>query len=56
MRQRLKNLGYQLVETPVKQFLGKKNQMTGVELEDGRVIELETGLIAMGSNYHNTYL
>lgn len=56
MRLQLKSLGYQLVETPIKRFLGKKNQMTGVQLEDGVIIELETGLIAMGSHYHNTYL
>jgi thioredoxin reductase (NADPH) len=30
--------------------------MTGVELADGSVVELETGLISMGSRYHNTYL
>lgn len=56
MRLKLNSLGYQLVETPIKRFLGKKNHMTGVELEDGVIVELETGLIAMGSHYHNTYL
>nr|MCU0516483.1 FAD-dependent oxidoreductase [Oscillatoria sp. Prado101] len=30
--------------------------MTGVELVDGSAVELETGLISMGSRYHNTYL
>jgi thioredoxin reductase (NADPH) len=30
--------------------------MTGVELEDGAIVELETGLVAMGSVYHNSYL
>ena len=30
--------------------------MTGVELVDGSVIELETGLISMGSRSHNNYL
>ncbi len=30
--------------------------MTGVELEDGEIINLETGLISMGSKYHNNYL
>jgi thioredoxin reductase (NADPH) len=56
MRQQLQEHGYPLVETPIKQFLGEKHQMTGVELVDGSVIELETGLISMGSRYHNTYL
>ncbi len=56
MRYKLQEHGYPLVETPIKQFLGKNHQMTGVELVDGSVIELETGLISMGSRYHNTYL
>ncbi len=30
--------------------------MTGVELADGSTVELETGLVAMGSHYHNEYL
>jgi thioredoxin reductase (NADPH) len=30
--------------------------MSGVELEDGRVIELDAGLISMGSKYHADYL
>ncbi|MEH2359785.1 NAD(P)/FAD-dependent oxidoreductase [Nostoc sp.] len=56
VRQKLQEHGYPLVETPIKQFLGQNHQMTGVELVDGSVIELETGLISMGSRYHNTYL
>ncbi|MGB7275391.1 MAG: NAD(P)/FAD-dependent oxidoreductase [Geitlerinemataceae cyanobacterium] len=56
IRQELREHGYTLVETPIKQFLGQKHHMTGVELVDGSVIELETGLISMGSRYHNTYL
>lgn len=56
MRGRLKEHGYRLVETPIKQFLGKHHHMTGVELTDGTVVELETGLIAMGSQYHSAYL
>lgn len=56
MRQKLQEQGYPLVETPIHQFLGQNHQMTGVELVDGSVIELETGLISMGSHYHNTYL
>ena len=30
--------------------------MSGVELNDGSVVELETGLISMGSKYHAEYL
>lgn len=56
LRSKLQQYGYRLVETPIKQFLGKNHHMTGVELVDGTVVELETGLIAMGSHYHNTYL
>lgn len=56
LRAKLKEHGYPLVETPIQQFLGQNHHMTGVELTDGSVIELETGLISMGSRYHNTYL
>ncbi len=56
MRSQLQEYGYRLVETPIQKFLGENHQMTGVELIDGSVIELETGLISMGSRYHNTYL
>jgi thioredoxin reductase (NADPH) len=56
LRQKLREHGYRLVETPIKQFLGENHQMTGVELVDGTEIRLETGLISMGSTYHNTYL
>lgn len=56
LRSKIADHGYQIVETPIEQFLGKNHQMTGVELTDGQVIDLETGLIAMGSKYHATYL
>jgi thioredoxin reductase (NADPH) len=56
MREKLRSHGYRLIETPIKQFLGENHQMTGVELVDGTVVELETGLISMGSRYHSTYL
>ncbi|WP_299488581.1 NAD(P)/FAD-dependent oxidoreductase [Acaryochloris sp. IP29b_bin.137] len=56
MRGQLQEHGYRLVETPIQKFLGENHQMTGVELVDGSVIALETGLISMGSRYHNTYL
>ncbi|MBE9044767.1 NAD(P)/FAD-dependent oxidoreductase [Pleurocapsales cyanobacterium LEGE 10410] len=56
LRQKLNEHGYFLVETPVKQFLGENHQMSGVELEDGSVVNLEAGLISMGSRYHSDYL
>ena len=56
LRTRIKAQGYQIVETPIEQFIGEDHQMTGVELTDGRVVELETGLISMGSQYHASYL
>ncbi|MEB3831452.1 NAD(P)/FAD-dependent oxidoreductase [Phormidium sp. CCY1219] len=56
MREKLRSHGYRLIETPIKQFLGENHHMTGVELVDGTVVELETGLISMGSHYHSTYL
>ena len=56
LRSRMEEHGYQIVETPIEQFLGENHQMSGVELTDGQVVELETGLISMGSQYHATYL
>ncbi len=56
MRQKLQEHGYPLVETPIAQFLGHDHEMTGVELTDGSIIDLETGLVAMGSHYFNEYL
>jgi thioredoxin reductase (NADPH) len=56
MRQKLKDYGYPLVETPIRRFLGHNHEMTGLELADGSTVELETGLVAMGSHYYNEYL
>ena len=56
IRQKLHKHGYQVVEMLIKQFLGEDHYMNGVELEDGTVIELEAGLISMGSKYHADYL
>lgn len=56
LRSRLEPQGYQIEETPIEQFIGENHQMTGVELTDGRIVELDTGLISMGSSYHATYL
>ncbi|WP_341531794.1 NAD(P)/FAD-dependent oxidoreductase (plasmid) [Nostoc sp. UHCC 0302] len=56
LRQKLQGHGYQVVEMPIKQFLGEDHHINGVELEDGTVIGLEAGLISMGSKYHADYL
>ncbi len=56
MREKLKEYGFPLVETPINKFLGHDHEMTGVELTDGSVVELETGLISMGSHYYSDYL
>jgi thioredoxin reductase (NADPH) len=56
MRDRLSAKGYRLVEEPLHQFLGEHHQMTGVELANGSVIDLDAGLISMGSKYHAEYL
>lgn len=56
MKQKLADHGYPLYETPVTRILGENHQMSGVELADGTVVEATTGLINMGSIYHNHYL
>jgi thioredoxin reductase (NADPH) len=56
MRRKLQDHGFPLVETPIRKFLGQNHEMTGVELIDGSKVQLETGLIAMGSHYFNEYL
>jgi thioredoxin reductase (NADPH) len=56
MRQKLQEHGFPLIEAPIKRFLGENHEMNGVELEDGSRVALETGLVAMGSHYHNQYL
>lgn len=56
LRDRLTQKGYRLVEQPIIKFLGEHHQMTGVELADGSVVELDTGLVSMGSKYHADYL
>ncbi|MEO1133915.1 MAG: NAD(P)/FAD-dependent oxidoreductase, partial [Cyanobacteria bacterium J06639_1] len=53
MKQKLADHGYPLYEAPIAQFLGENHQLSGVELTDGRVVEAATGLVAMGSVYHN---
>jgi len=55
-RDRLHTQDYRLIEQPIHGFLGENHQMTGVELADGSVVELDTGLVSMGSKYHADYL
>jgi len=55
-RQKIAEHGFEFYENPIKQFLGTNHEMSGVELEDGQIIPLETGLISLGSKYHNNYL
>jgi len=56
LRDRFTDAGYVLNEQPIRQFLGENHQMSGVELEDGSVVELDAGLVSMGSKYHADYL
>jgi len=56
MKAKLADHGYPLYETAIAKFLGEDHKMSGVELVDGTVIEATTGLINMGSVYHNHYL
>jgi thioredoxin reductase (NADPH) len=56
MRAKLADYGFPLYEAPIAKFLGEHHKMSGVELIDGTVIDATTGLINMGSIYHNHYL
>ncbi len=56
MKARLREHGYPLIETPIARFLGENHQLQGVEFTDGQRIEVTTGLVNMGSIYHNHYL
>ena len=56
MKQKLDAHGYPLYEAPIAKFHGENHQLSGVELTDGTLVEASTGLIAMGSIYHNHYL
>ncbi|MEO1093353.1 MAG: NAD(P)/FAD-dependent oxidoreductase [Cyanobacteria bacterium J06638_28] len=56
MKQKLTDHGYPLYEAPIARFLGENHKMSGIELVDGTVVEATTGLINMGSIYHNKYL
>jgi thioredoxin reductase (NADPH) len=56
MRRKLAEHGYPLKEGKIKRFLGENHKLSGVELEDGTIVEATTGLVNMGSKYHNDYL
>ena len=56
MKQKLADHGYPLYESPIVRFHGHKHQLSGVELADGTLVEATTGLVSMGSIYHNHYL
>ena len=56
MRDRLIAQGYAINEQPIQEFLGKNHQMSGVALADGSMVELDAGLVSMGSKYHADYL
>ena len=56
MKQKLADHGYPLYEAPIARILGENHKMSGVELKDGTIVEATTGLINMGSIYHNQYL
>ena len=56
LRDRLTAAGYAIVEQPIQQFVGENHRMTGVELADGTQVDLDAGLISMGSKYHADYL
>ena len=55
-KQKLAEHGYPLYEQKIARFVGENHQLQGVELEDGTWVEATTGLVNMGSIYHNHYL
>ena len=55
-KQKFKQRGFELYEEEINKFIGEEHEMTGVELVNGKIIELETGLISMGAKFHNNYL
>lgn len=56
MKQKLAEHGFPLYESRIRRFLGEDHKLSGVELEDGTIVEVTTGLINMGSHYYNEYL
>lgn len=56
MKAKLADHGYPLYESPIARFEGRDHKMSGVTLADGTTVAATTGLISMGSIYHNHYL
>jgi thioredoxin reductase (NADPH) len=56
MKQKLADHGYPLYEAAIAKFHGENHHLSGVELTDGKIVEATTGLVNMGSIYHNHYL
>ncbi|MEM8716934.1 MAG: NAD(P)/FAD-dependent oxidoreductase [Cyanobacteria bacterium P01_A01_bin.3] len=56
MKRKLAERGYPLYEAPIAKFLGEDHQLSGVQLANGQIVEATTGLVSMGSTYHNDYL
>lgn len=56
MKRKLAEYGFPLYEAPIARFVGENHKLRGVELVDGTFVEATTGLINMGSIYHNQYL
>ncbi|NJN30602.1 MAG: NAD(P)/FAD-dependent oxidoreductase [Synechococcales cyanobacterium RM1_1_8] len=56
LKQKLAEHGYPLYEQPIVKFHGENHKLSGVELADGTLVEATTGLVGMGSHYHNEYL
>jgi thioredoxin reductase (NADPH) len=56
MKRKLAEHGYPLYEQPIAEFLGENHKMSGVKLSDDTIVEATTGLVNMGSIYHNQYL
>jgi len=55
-QRKLAEHGYPLYEAPIAKFHGENHKMSSIELVDGTIVEATTGLISMGSIYHNQYL
>ncbi|MGB2925955.1 MAG: NAD(P)/FAD-dependent oxidoreductase [Limnothrix sp.] len=56
MKAKLASFGYPLYEQKISKFHGENHKLSSVELEDGTMVEATTGLVNMGSVYHNHYL
>jgi thioredoxin reductase (NADPH) len=56
MRQKLAEHGYPLIETEIAEFFGEDHKLAGVKFVDRTSIPATTGLVNMGSVYHNHYL